>query len=192
MIIILRKNIQKKVVLIIFFLFFIYNVNFLYAEDRIETAGDILEITLPVSALSLTFVYKDTNGTKQFIKSFGTTLGVTYFLKYTIHKKRPNGGEHSFPSGHTSSSFASAAFIQKRYGWKYGVPAYLAATFVGYSRIECKAHYIEDVLAGALIGITASYLFTKKFLPAQLQKKHFSFFLVSDFHSYNFFFQFDF
>ena len=86
--------------------------------------------------------------------------GVTTGLKFAVNEKRPNGGNHSFPSGHASFSFATSEFIRKRYGWEYGIPAYFAASFVGYSRIEANDHYTHDVVAGAFLGILSSYFFT--------------------------------
>ncbi len=47
-----------------------------------------------------------------------------------------------------------------RYGWKYGLPAYAAASFVGWSRIRANKHYPIDVIAGAAIGILSNYYFT--------------------------------
>jgi len=67
------------------------------------------------------------------------------------------------PSGHTSISFSSAEFMRKRYGWEYGVPAYAAASFVAYSRVESRQHHPADVIAGAGIGIVSSYIFTKPY-----------------------------
>ncbi len=69
----------------------------------------------------------------------------------------------SFPSGHASAAFSGASFIQKRYGWQYGIPAYLAASFVGYSRVEADQHYVEDVLAGAAIGIISTFIFADSY-----------------------------
>lgn len=83
-----------------------------------------------------------------------------------IDKRRPeNNGSHSFPSGHTSAAFQGAAFIYKRYGWKYGLPAYLGAAYVGWSRIEGTSdkHGIVDVIAGAGIGIASSFFFTEPY-----------------------------
>jgi len=77
----------------------------------------------------------------------------------TVNRTRPNGGHQSFPSGHTASAFAGAAFLQRRYGWKVGVPACFAATFVGYSRVESHNHYTSDVVAGAAIAIGANLIF---------------------------------
>ena len=49
----------------------------------------------------------------------------------------------------------AATFIQQRYGWQYGLPAYVAASYVGYTRVASDQHYLEDVLAGAAIGALA-------------------------------------
>jgi len=133
------------------------------AGDSVESAGDVLRFILPAAAAGLTLVFKDGQGTLQLGESTALALGVTFGLQYTIDEKRPNGEPRSFPSGHTSISFASAEFVRNRYGWKYGLPAYVFASFVAYSRIEAKQHYTHDVMAGAAIGIVNSYLFTRPY-----------------------------
>ena len=133
------------------------------ASDDIEVAGTALEVALTVAAAGLTLGYKDGTGALQFGESAALTLGVTYALKYAVNETRPNGGDQSFPSGHASISFASAEFIRKRYGWEYGLPAYAAASFVAYSRVEAGEHHPQDVAAGAAIGIISSYIFTRPF-----------------------------
>jgi hypothetical protein len=60
----------------------------------------------------------------------------------------------SFPSGHTSAAFATATVMQRKWGWKAGVPAYLVATFVGVTRLE-NVHYLSDVTFGAAVGIAS-------------------------------------
>ena len=134
-----------------------------YAGDAVETAGDILQYVIPATAGGLTLGYKDYRGTLQFGESFALTEGVTYGLKYTVDETRPNGGSQSFPSGHTSVSFCGAEFIRKRYGWEMGIPAYAAASFVAYSRVEANEHYPHDVIAGAAIGILSSFIFTRPY-----------------------------
>lgn len=132
------------------------------AGSSIEDAGDVLYILLPVTAYGSTFYVKDKEGRIQFYKSFAASWLTTRGLKYLIEKRRPdNSDNNSFPSGHASTTFVSAAFIRKRYGWKYGFPAYAAATFTAYSRVYADKHYVEDVLAGAAIGIVAAEIFTK-------------------------------
>jgi membrane-associated phospholipid phosphatase len=133
------------------------------AADSIETAGDVLLVALPAAAAALTLGFRDGQGALELGKSLALTLGVTYGLKFTIDAERPNGGDQSFPSTHASVSFASAEFMRKRYGWEYGVPAYVLATFVAYSRVESEQHYTRDVIIGAAIGIGSSYLFTQPY-----------------------------
>jgi membrane-associated phospholipid phosphatase len=145
-----------------------------YAEDcsGFELTGDILQVLIPATAYASTFYMNDSEGRMQFYKSFFTNLGITYTLKYTIDKQRPeNHGYHSFPSGHTSAAFQGASFIQKRYGWKYGLPAYLAATYVGWSRMEGESdkHDAIDVIAGAGIGIASSFFFTEPYKGVQIK-----------------------
>ena len=115
------------------------------------------------TAGALTLGNRDWEGSLQLAESSALTLGVTYGLKYSVNERRPNGGKHSFPSGHTSISFSAAEFMRKRYGWEYGVPAYALASFVAYSRVESKEHYAHDVVAGAAIGIASSYIFTRRY-----------------------------
>jgi membrane-associated phospholipid phosphatase len=133
------------------------------ASDAVEMAGDVLVYLLPTTAAGMTIIHKDGKGALQFGESAALTLGATYGLKYTVDENRPNGDNHSFPSAHASISFSSAEFVRKRYGWEYGVPAYVAATFVAYSRVESREHYPHDVIAGAIIGIVSSYIFTTPF-----------------------------
>lgn len=77
---------------------------------------------------------------------------ITQGLKYAVQRTRPDGGHHSFPSGHTSATFATATVIAHRCGWKAGIAAYTLAAYVGVSRLSEREHYLSDVLAGAAIG----------------------------------------
>jgi membrane-associated phospholipid phosphatase len=96
--------------------------------------------------------------------------GVTLALKYSINRQRPfitypdiakksKGGSPSFPSGHTSSAFATATSLSLAYPkWYIIVPAFTWAGTVGYSRMALGVHYPSDVLCGALIGAGSAYL----------------------------------
>ncbi len=133
------------------------------AESNFELTGDILQIAIPATACLSTFYMDDDEGRTQFYYSFFTNLAVTYGLKYAINKPRPEAhGDYSFPSGHTSAAFQGATFIQKRYGWKYGLPAYIGASYVGWSRVEGESdkHDLTDVLGGAAVGILSTIFLT--------------------------------
>lgn len=58
----------------------------------------------------------------------------------------------SFPSGHTSSSFAFATAVFSN-NKKWGIAAYILAAAIGFSRIYLGVHYCTDVLAGAVLGV---------------------------------------
>ena len=106
------------------------------ARKAVRTTGDVGAVLLPVAGLTAVLLQKDWQGLKQGVFSGVTTLGVTYALKYIVKKERPDHSDnHSFPSMHTSTSFAAAAFIQRRYGWQWGLPSYILSTYVGWTRV---------------------------------------------------------
>ena len=81
---------------------------------------------------------------------------VTSAFKYTIRRTRPDGvGRTSFPSGHTSGSFATATILQRRFGWKIGAPGFAFASLVGASRLSENRHHLSDVVFGAAIGLAS-------------------------------------
>lgn len=135
-----------------------------HADTNKDDQADILMLALPASAYLLTLSKKDNQGAWALTKSLGLTAASTLALNSIIDKDAPNGSSNdAFPSGHTSIAFSSAAFIQKRYGWRPGIPAYLVATYVGHLRIESDDHDAADVIGGAAVGIISSYLLTKPF-----------------------------
>jgi membrane-associated phospholipid phosphatase len=77
---------------------------------------------------------------------------ITKGLKYAVGRDRPDGGRYSFPSGHTSATFATAAVIRHRFGWKAGIAAYAVGAYVGAARLGERQHYLSDVVFGAALG----------------------------------------
>jgi membrane-associated phospholipid phosphatase len=62
--------------------------------------------------------------------------------------------EDSFPSGHTASAFAMATvFSLFNYDKRFSLLALLLAAMEGYSRVYLGQHFLEDLAAGAFIGI---------------------------------------
>jgi len=130
----------------------------------IETTGDVLLFAVPAAALGTTLILGDKQGSWQFAKGFLLNQAVTYGLKVTFHKARPfHNGENAFPSGHTSTTFQGASFIHKRYGFKYSIPAYMLAGFTAFSRINAQKHDGWDILAGSVVGIGSTLLFTTEY-----------------------------
>lgn len=80
---------------------------------------------------------------------------LTSGIKLSVRRGRPDGTRFSFPSGHTSVSFAAATVLQQHFGWAAGVPAYAGAAYVAASRIHERRHFLSDVAFGAVVGIVA-------------------------------------
>jgi membrane-associated phospholipid phosphatase len=81
--------------------------------------------------------------------------------KFATQRERPDGSnDHSFPSGHTASAFATATVLERHFGWKVGVPSYAFAAYVGASRMSANKHHLSDVMMGAALGIAAGRVVT--------------------------------
>jgi hypothetical protein len=87
---------------------------------------------------------------------------LTLSLKGFINRTRPDGTQYSYPSGHTSTAFTSAGVIHHHFGTTWGLPAYVIATYVGFSRLQENKHYLSDVIAGAVLGSYVAYKVTHK------------------------------
>lgn len=124
--------------------------------------ADVGAIGIPVVATGIAIHEKDKNGLYQLAETGLVALAATEALKYGVNSTRPNGGDRSFPSTHTSMAFAGAGFLHARYGWKVGLPFELLAAGVGAARIHTRDHYWYDVVAGAAIGEGSAFLLTKR------------------------------
>jgi undecaprenyl-diphosphatase len=69
----------------------------------------------------------------------------------------PPSTTHSFPSGHSATSFACATVLS-HYAPRLRVPFFALATLIAFSRIYNGMHYPTDVLAGAVLGVLTALL----------------------------------
>ncbi|MDM8533629.1 phosphatase PAP2 family protein [Clostridiaceae bacterium HSG29] len=116
--------------------------------------------------ISLYFIIKKENRTLGIMMIFaliGSYLVSNLMLKNYFARPRPyvnrsiellisKNNEYSFPSGHTSSSFAVAMMI---YYFKkdIGKWAFILASLIAFSRLYLFMHYPTDVIGGIAIGI---------------------------------------
>lgn len=133
-------------------------------EKRVRTSTDILMFVPGVAGAVATVALKDYEGTKQLALSGVTALAANYLLEACIRKSRPDGsGYHSFPSTHSAAAFVGATFVFRRYGWRYGIPAYLMSSYVAWGRVRSRRHDFWDVFGGVALGTGCGFLYTRPF-----------------------------
>ena len=103
-------------------------------------------------------------------EALALTEGSVLAIKGAVRRRRPDGGNYSFPSGHAARTFAVASVLETMHGPAVGIPAFLAAGAISFSRIDQRSHYLSDVIFGAAWGAAIGWgtaTFHKK-----LEEKH--------------------
>lgn len=176
---------MKKVLFNILFIALI-SCSTLQSSDKVRKAfddlSDVLQL-LPAFCATYALAKEDYEGLKELAIGFGATMGVTYGFKLSLNAlakkyptqlafaQRPNNGAYNgFPSGHTASAFSATGFMQKRYGWKWGLPTFFLATLTGISRVIAQRHTPFQVVSGAMIGFGISYLASSKYIDISKEK----------------------
>jgi membrane-associated phospholipid phosphatase len=140
----------------------------------------------------LLFVFKKRFLSLMVLSSYAISGIISQVLKYFIVEARPAiflkdssyqyfiddvtlHNLSGFPSGHAASAFALAAVLSFAAKNKnYSILFLAAAILVGYSRIYLAQHFIDDVLAGAVIGLLSAiicWIFFEKLFDHLLRSK---------------------
>lgn len=145
----------------------------------ISKYNNVVNVAVPAGVLAVGVIDND-KGTRQnalyIASSSAVNLLFTFAIKHLVKRKRPfqanvkinavyQPRDYSFPSGHTSSAFATATSLSQVYRkWYVIAPAYLYAGSIGYARMYLGVHYPSDVATGAILG-TSSALSMKFIQP---------------------------
>ena len=137
------------------------------ADDYLRYAPAAAVYALNLSGIKGKHSLADATGIYLLTTAISGTLAIS--SKHLSHRTRPDGSDdHSFPSGHSTTGFASAEFLNQEYKdispW-YGYAGYTVATTTAVLRLYNKKHWLSDVVAGAGFGILStkvSYLLYPK------------------------------
>ena len=80
----------------------------------------------------------------------------------------PSG--YSFPSGHSSSSFAAAVIMLLR-DKRFGIPALILAFLIAFSRLYNYVHFPSDVVCGTILGIICAVVVVVIFKKTKLDNR---------------------
>jgi membrane-associated phospholipid phosphatase len=97
------------------------------------------------------------------------SVTLTQGLKFAVRRARPDGEARSFPSGHASAAFATAAVLQRHFGRRAALPAYAVAVYTSASRLQANSHYASDVIMGATLGLIVGRTVSIDFPGSRLQ-----------------------
>lgn len=85
--------------------------------------------------------------------------GIVQGAKQIARRQRPLRADgtrqsgFSFPSGHSTITFAAATVLQQHLGYRAGLPTYAVASYVAISRLHDNRHFLSDVVFGAATGV---------------------------------------
>lgn len=126
-------------------------------------SGDIVTGVVPLAALAIAYFKDDVEGEKQWLRNTVVNQVLTSAARLGFNEtslgERPNGHSYGFPSGHVAFIASGASFLQERYGWKYGVPAWMLTGYAAYVRVDNDKHHVRDVVASSILAYGVGKLF---------------------------------
>lgn len=125
--------------------------------------ADFGKTAMPIAALGISLAKQDWYGAIFSEVWVNALYPLNNKFEHKIGKKRPCGCPGAFPSGHMIVYAASSSYLHYRYGWEYGVPAYIATAIFAADRVHNKAHSWGDMLGTFAIVNALTYLITPQY-----------------------------
>lgn len=131
-------------------------------ERYLRFVNTAVQVALPVIA-------RDPVGLMQLLYVGASTTAATHGLKYLLEPvrvrgirlgQRPSGGPYNMPSGHSSMASCALYYVCRRYGWRHALYMLPITLLTMFARVELNAHTVSAVVAGTLVGLLMSALFT--------------------------------
>lgn len=133
------------------------NTKYLHIDDYLQYLPAITYPTLGLISVPCSYSFKERIAIEA--SAYIVMSAVVNIGKYSFREKRPDSNaRNSFPSGHSATVFTGAELMRIEYGWKIGLASYAVATGVAFLRLYNGRHWLNDVLAGAGIGILSAQI----------------------------------
>ena len=141
--------------------------------NNLSNTSKYISVGVPVAYFATGLIHNNKELKQKAVYTAAAILlntASTTLLKNVVKRERPYHtytgifpdkikSEYAFPSGHTSSAFATAtslAISTKK--WYVAVPAFAWSASVGYSRMYLGQHYPSDVIMGAIVGSSSAII----------------------------------
>ncbi len=154
--------ISGKIIWIPMYLFLIY-----LAYQHFGKKNTIYFVVLVITAIALSDLVSS-KIIKESVERYRPSHNLELESQLHFYKQKNGefyqGGEYGFVSSHAANFFAIALFVGLIFREKAPqliYTLYIIAILVGVSRIYLGVHYLSDILGGAIVGTTISYLIWK-------------------------------
>ena len=154
--------ISGKIIWIPMYLFLIY-----LAYQHFGKKNTIYFVVLVITAIALSDLVSS-QVIKKSVARYRPSHHVELASQLHFYKQKNGeyyqGGEYGFVSSHAANFFAIALFVGLIFREKAPQLIYTLfsiAILVGFSRIYLGVHYLSDIIGGAIVGTTISYLLWK-------------------------------
>ena len=129
--------------------------HFIHVDDYIQYLPALTYLTLGSIGINSKHGFKERIVVEA--TAYTTMTALTNIGKYSFKEKRPDSNaRNSFPSGHTATVFTGAELMREEYGFDMGIGAYTIAVCVAFLRLYNGRHWLNDVIAGAGVGILSA------------------------------------
>lgn len=129
--------------------------HFIHVDDYIQYLPALTYLTLGSIGINSKHGFKERIVVAA--TAYTTMTALTNIGKYSLKEKRPDSNaRNSFPSGHTATVFTGAELMREEYGFDMGIGAYTIAVCVAFLRLYNGRHWLNDVIAGAGVGILSA------------------------------------
>lgn len=127
-----------------------------------EWISNIIAFGIPLGGYALAHRKGDDEGKRQWANNTAAEVFANSTARILFDQtdlgERPNGKRFGFPSGHMGFVTSGTAFLHLRYGWEYGLPAFLLSGYVAYERLDRDYHQWRDIIAGVGLAYAVAWM----------------------------------